>query len=62
MSGIDISESHKGRFTAAAKKAGMSVAEFAKHVLAHKDEYSEERIKQANFARRAETHFKKGAK
>jgi hypothetical protein len=62
MAEPDIKKSHEGRFTAKAKKAGMSVAQFAKHVIAHKGDFDEETFKQAEFARRAETHFRKGAK
>ena len=43
----------KGSFKAAATKARMGVQEFARHVLAHKDKYSPEMVKKANFARNA---------
>lgn len=49
--GIHINPKNKGKFTASAKRAGMSVQEFARHVLANKDEYSSTQIKRANFAR-----------
>lgn len=55
--GIHIKESKKGTFTAAATKHGMGVQEFAKKVLANKDEYSPAMVKKANFARNA-TKFK----
>jgi hypothetical protein len=48
---INIKESHEGLFTRKAKRAGMTVPEFAAHVLSHKGDYDEETIKQANFAR-----------
>lgn len=41
----------KGSFTAAATRAGMGVQEYARHVLAHKDEHSPGLVKKANFAR-----------
>lgn len=50
---IHIKESHKGLFTQKAEKAGMGVQEFASHVLANKDNYSHETIKQAVFAQNA---------
>lgn len=62
-SGIDIKESRKGLFTAKAKRAGMGVQAFAKKVLAAPEgKYSPATRKQANFARRAGTGFRKGAK
>lgn len=51
--GIHIDPSKKGTFTAAAKKHGQSVQEFARRVLANKDEYSSSMVKKANFARNA---------
>lgn len=50
---IHINPKNKGKFTTSAKRAGMSVQEFAKHVLANKDKYSTTQIKRANFARNA---------
>ncbi len=50
---IHISKSKRGTFTAAAKKHGMGVQEFAKHVLAHKDKYSSKMVKKAVFAHNA---------
>ena len=50
---IHIDPKNKGKFTAAAKKAGMGVQEFASHVLANKEDYSSTLVKRANFARNA---------
>lgn len=43
----------KGSFKAAASRADMSVQEFARHVLANKEEHSPAMVKKANFARNA---------
>ena len=51
--GIHIKKSHEGLFTEQAKKHGMSVQEFANHVLAHKDEYPSSTVRRANFAKNA---------
>ena len=51
--GIHIKESKKGTFTAAATKHGKSVQEFARQVLANKDNYSSKMVQKANFARNA---------
>lgn len=48
---IYIDPKHKGLFTKEAKAAGMSVQEFASHVLANKDHYSPAVVKRANFAK-----------
>ena len=48
---IYIKPSKRGTFTAAAKKRGMGVQEFARKVLANKDSYSPAMVKKANFAR-----------
>jgi hypothetical protein len=48
---IHIKKKNRGKFTAAAKRAGMGVQEFARHVLANKDKYSSTLVKRANFAR-----------
>ena len=62
-SGISIKPPREGLFTAKAKRAGMTVQAFAKKVLAAPEgKYSPETRKQANFARRAGTGWKKGAK
>jgi hypothetical protein len=51
--GIHIKESKKGTFTAAATKHGKGVQEFAKQVLANKENYSPAMVKKANFAHNA---------
>lgn len=48
---IYIKPSKRGTFTAAAKKRGLGVQEFASKVLANKDKYSPAMVKKANFAR-----------
>lgn len=50
---IHIKPSKRGTFTAAAKKHGKSVQEFASQVLAHKENYSSAMVKKANFAKNA---------
>lgn len=50
---IHIKPSKKGTFTAAAKRHGKSVQEFASQVLANKDNYSSAMVKKANFAKNA---------
>lgn len=50
---IHIKEENKGKFTASAKRAGMSVQKYARHVLANKEKYSSTLVKRANFARNA---------
>lgn len=50
---IHIKKKNRGKFTASAKRAGMGVQEFARHVLANKDKYSPTLVKRANFARNA---------
>ena len=50
---IHIKKSKVGTFTAAAKKRGMSVQEFASTVLANKDKYSPAMVRKANFAHNA---------
>mgnify|MGYP001444570857 CR=1 FL=1 len=50
---IHIKPQNRGKFTAAAKRAGMSVQEFARHVLANPDKYSPLMRRRANFARNA---------
>ena len=50
---IHIKPSKRGTFTAAAKKHGMGVQEFASKVLANKENYSPAMVKKANFARNA---------
>lgn len=51
--GIHIKPENRGKFTAAAKRAGMGVQEYANHILAHKDNYSSTLVKRANFAHNA---------
>ncbi len=48
--GIYINPANKGKFTASANRAGMGVQEFARHVLANKEDYSSTQVKRANFA------------
>ena len=50
---IHIKEKNKGKFSAAAKRAGMSTQAYASHVLANKNRYSPTLVKRANFARNA---------
>lgn len=50
---IHIKDSKKGTFTAAAKKRGQSVQDFASKVLANKDNYSPTMVKKAVFAHNA---------
>ena len=50
---IHIKPSKRGTFTAAATKHGKSVQEFARQVLANKENYSPAMVKKANFARNA---------
>ena len=45
----------KGVFTAKAKKAGMGVQEFARHVLANTDDFPDKTVDQASFAKGAAT-------
>ena len=58
--GIHINPKNKGKFSASAKRAGMSVQEFANHVLANKDKYSSTQIKRANFARNSKKFKHRG--
>ena len=53
MNPIHLNPAHKGDFTAFAKRMGMTVQQCAAYVLNHKDKFSPERVKQANFARNA---------
>jgi len=52
-SGIEIKPENRGKFTAWAKKRGMSVGEAYRKVLANKDKYPPSIVKMANFARNA---------
>lgn len=47
---IHIAPSKRGTFTAAAKRHGLGVQEFASKVLANKDKYSPAMVKKATFA------------
>ena len=49
--GIHIKKKNRGKFTESAKRAGMGVQEYARHILANKDKYSSTLVKRANFAR-----------
>lgn len=60
---IKIKKANEGIFTSKAKRAGMGVQAFAKKVLsAPEGKYSPATRRQANFARRAGTGWRKGAK
>lgn len=48
---IYIKKKNRGKFTESAKRAGMGVQEYARHILANKDKYSTTLVKRANFAR-----------
>ena len=50
---IHIKKKNRGKFTESAKRAGMEVQEYARHILANKDKYSSTLVKRANFARNA---------
>lgn len=50
-SGIHIKESRVGSFTEAANRHKMGVQEFARHVLANKDDFDSTTVKRANFAK-----------
>ena len=50
---IDINPDNEGKFTAEAKKRGMTAQQFAKVVMANKDRYSSLMVKRANFAMNA---------
>lgn len=50
---INIKPKNRGKFTAAANRAGKSVQEYASQILANKDHYSTILIKRANFAKNA---------
>ena len=60
---IKIKKANEGLFTAKAKRAGMGVQAFARKVLAAPEgKFSPATRKQASFARRAGTGWRKGAK
>lgn len=51
--GININPANKGKFTESARRAGMTTQEFARHVLANKEDYGLTQVRRANFARNA---------
>lgn len=51
--GIMIKKKNRGKFTESANRANMGVQEYARHILANKEDYSPTLIKRANFARNA---------
>lgn len=51
--GIHIKKENRGKFTAAAERAGKSVQAYASQILANKGNYSPTLVKRANFARNA---------
>lgn len=57
--GINIKPENKGKFTASAKKAGMSVQGYASKIMANKEKYSPTLVKRANFAKNAAKWKKK---
>lgn len=61
-SGIHINPANKGKFTAKAKGAGMSVQGYAAKVLAPGSKASPATKKQANFARNAKSFKHTGSK
>jgi len=52
-SGIEIKPENRGKFTAWAKKRGMTVSEAANKVMSNKDRYTTDIVKMANFAKNA---------
>lgn len=60
--GISIKKNRAGLFTQQAEKEGMSVQEFASHVLANKDRYPASTVRRAVFARNASNWNKDGRK
>lgn len=51
--GIMIKKENRGKFTESANRANMGVQEYARHILANKEDYSPTLIKRANFASNA---------
>lgn len=49
--GIMIKKENRGKFTESANRANIGVQEYARHILANKEDYSPTLIKRANFAR-----------
>lgn len=56
---IHIKKENRGKFTAKAKRAGMSVQEYATHVLKKGSKASPATRKQANFAKNASSWKRK---
>ena len=56
---INIDPKNKGKFTAWAKKRGMTVSQAYRKVLANKNRYPASIVKMANFARNASKWNKK---
>ena len=50
---IHIKPENRGKFTAAANRAGKSVQSYASQILAHPENYSSTLVKRANFAKNA---------
>ena len=48
---IYIKKENRGKFGASAKRAGMGTQEYARHILANKDDYSSIQVKRAAFAK-----------
>lgn len=48
---IKIKPQNRGKFTAKAKAAGMSVQAYASKIMANKGRYSSALVKEANFAK-----------
>lgn len=51
MNKIHIKKENRGKFGASAKRAGMGTQEYARHILANKDDYSSIQVKRAAFAK-----------
>lgn len=51
MNKIHIKKENRGKFGASAKRAGMGTQEYARHILANKDDYSPIQVKRAAFAK-----------
>lgn len=56
---IEIKKENKGKFSAAAKRAGYTTQEYASKILKNKEAYSPTIVKRANFARNAANWNKK---
>ena len=57
---IHIKPENRGKFTAAAKRAGKSVQAYAAQIMANPDNYSSTLVKRANFARNAAKWHEEG--